>query len=239
MTEICSQCGNEYESIGIHWSQNKTCSHPSLSERQKEVIKGLLMGDGYVCKANKTPSIECAMISKNYLDYVDKIFGKFSLGVSVKATPEEAAKRSRKSEFRPNGDKEDYKTIYRWMSMAHPEIKEFSEWYSTGEKVWPESIELTPTVLKHWYCGDGTYVNKKSSRHIQIAMLNEVNNRQKVNSMFRNSGLPAPSNYNISTKNGEKVTCGATFTVSQSKKLFDYMGDPLPDFEYKWPKKYR
>ena len=178
------------------------------------------------------------MVSKNYLNYIDKIFGKFSLGVHVKETPEEAVKRRRKSEFLSNGYKEDYKTVYRWMSMAHPEITKFSEWYSTGEKVWPKDIELTPTVLKHWYCGDGTYVNRNQG-HIQIAMLNEVNNTQKVDSMFKNSGLPVPSNYNISTKDGEKVTCGATFTVSQSEKLWEYMGEPLPDFDYKWPERYR
>ena len=29
--------------------------------------------------------------------------------------------------------------------------------------------------------------------------------------------------------------CNARWTVDESKELFDYMGDPLPGFEYKWP----
>jgi len=100
--------------------------------------------------------------------------------------------------------------------------------------VWPEKIELTPTVLKHWYCGDGNWNNGSCNNSIQISMANEKENTDKITQMFINVGLPAPSNYNISGKR-----CAAQFTVEQSKELWEYMGEPLPDFEYKWPEQYR
>jgi len=65
-------------------------------------------------------------------------------------------------------------------------------------------------------------------------MANEVNNTDKVNQLFENAGLLSPSNYDISENN-----CIAEFTVDQSKELWQYMGEPLPDFEYKWPEEYR
>jgi len=104
--------------------------------------------------------------------------------------------------------------------------------------VWPEDIELTPTVLKHWYCGDGHWHNSEANNCISIAMANEISNTNKIDEIFRNVGIQAPSNYSSSERKGGSFTCNADFTVEQSKELWEYMGKPLPDFEYKWPERY-
>jgi len=70
-------------------------------------------------------------------------------------------------------------------------------------------------------------------------MANEIENTEKVGQMFENVGLPSPSNYNISERKDGSETCNAQFTVDQSKELWEYMGEPLPDFEYKWPRRFR
>jgi len=234
MGDVCQQCGNKYQIIGTHWSMNSSCNHPSFTDHQKEIITGLLMGDGNICTVNKNPYIRAEMISPNYLEYISDQFGVLGGDVSLKMTAAESAKRNRDSRFDPNAKEQNYSDKYQWQSMSHPELQEFADWYSSGKKVWPAEIELTPTVLKHWYCGDGHWDNSGSRNSIQIAMANEVNNANKVDQMFRNVGLPAPSNYNISENN-----CNAQFTVEQSKELWEYMGEPLPDFEYKWPQQYR
>jgi len=234
MGDVCPECGTEYQIVAQHWNKS-SCERPNFTDHQREIITGLLMGDGFIDKSGgKNPLLRCEMISPNYLEYIDNKFGIFGKGVSLEKTAEENAKENRNSGFHPNAKKENYSDTYLWRSMRHPEIQEFTDWYSTGKKVWPSDIELTPTVLKHWYCGDGHWNNSRSQNYIKIAMANEVENIDKVNKMFENVGLPSPSNYAISGTH-----CNAEFTVEQSKELWEYMGEPLPDFEYKWPEQYR
>lgn len=172
------------------------------------------------------------------MKYVDKEFGIFGTGVSLYKTAEESAEDSRNREFNLDARAENYSDLYRWRSRNHPEFEEFSGWYSSGDKVWPQNIKITPTVLKHWYCGDGSRKNRGTSNCIVIGMTNEVDNTDKVSKLFESAELPSPSNYNIYGEEGQK-NCIAEFSVSQSKELWEYMGEPLPGFEYKWPEEYR
>jgi len=198
------------------------------------------MGDGSVDRGKrKNPRLIANMTSQNYLEHIDEMFEMLGKGVSLTTTAEESVNNVRNSGFRPTAKVEDYHDLYRWRSMRHPELQEFAEWYSTGEKVWPEDIELTPTVLKHWYCGDGHWNNSGTSNHIEISMANEVENIDKVEKIFDNASLPSPSNYMTCKRNDGTKRCEARFSVEQSKELWEYMGEPLPDFEYKWPEQYR
>jgi len=195
------------------------------------------MGDGNIDTGTKNPRLEVEMISPNYLEYIADNFSNLGKNIKLRRTAKENAKHISNSGFSPDTKEIDCSDTYRWRSMYHPELQEFAEWYSSGEKVWPAGIELTPTVLKHWYCGDGCWDNYDSHNCIRIAMANEIDNTNKVDQMFRNVGLPAPSNYIISERKDGSKKCSATFTVEQSQQLWEYMGEPLPDFEYKWPQK--
>lgn len=238
MSDICGQCGKEYQRIASHWSRG-SCDHPDFTQHQKEIVTGLLMGDGTIDHGRgKNPRLQSQMISPDYLKYVDEQFGIFGKGVKLKITARESAKDARERGFSTNAKEENYHDVYGWTSMAHPELQEFSDWYRTGKKVWPEDISLTPTVLKHWYCGDGSWDNNGKNNRIRISMANEIYNLEKVSQMFENAELPVPSNYNISDRTSGGKICEAQFTVEKSRELWKYMGEPLPDFEYKWPEEY-
>lgn len=235
MTDTCNQCGNRYKVVAQHWSKSNNCSHPDFTDKQLEVTVGLLMGDGCLFRSGDGhPRLQSKMISKEYLNYVDEVFGKFGKGVTLCQTAEKSAEENRESGFSESANARNYSDKWRWFSMSHPDFQKFSDWYSSGEKVWPDNIKLTPTVLKHWYCGDGNFHKSGTPGCIRISMLNESRNTEKVDQMFRDSGLPVPSNYDTS-----KYKCDAVFTVEDSKKLWDYMGKPLPDLQYKWPQEYR
>jgi hypothetical protein len=233
----CPECGKKYKGLANHWSMG-SCSVPELTERQKEIVVGLLMGDGWLDRCGKNPRIAVKMISPNYLKYLDDIFGCLSTGVTLKQTAAESAKNCRDREFAPNAKKENYSDLYQWRIRSLPELHDFN-WYKTGKKVWPEWIPMTPTVLKHWYVGDGNFNNSGSKRRIKIAMANEVENTDKVDNYFKRMNLPTPSNYDIWERKDGHTSCNAEFTQSASEELWEYMGDPLPDFEYKWPEEYR
>lgn len=229
----CPECGESYQKIGLHWYGSPS-HRPELTQRQIEVTTGLLMGDGWININSKNMFLCADMISPNYLEYLDNLFGIISNGVRLKDTAYESAEKARKSGFRPDAKEENYSNKYSWRTKAHPKFNEFREWYSTGEKVWPEDIKLTPTVLKHWYVGDGNYDNHESCERIKIAMSNEIENTEKVSNYFQSSGLPKPTNF-TEFDNGFGKSCVAQWTTEDSHKLWDYMGKPLPDFEYKWP----
>lgn len=194
------------------------------------------MGDGTVSHKNReNPSINVKMITEEYLEYLGKIFGNLGRPVRLERSAKESAENNRKTGFHKNADSSNYSDIYGWKTCGHPKIKEFSEWYVTGEKVWPEKIDLTPTVLKHWFVGDGCYNVPNGS--ISIGLSNEAKNEEKIASYFENVGLPRPNNWNNTTHN-----CQAVWNVSESEELWEYMledghGIP-PGFEYKWPVEY-
>jgi hypothetical protein len=234
----CPECGEDYKSLGQHWHHSPS-HRPELTEKQLEVTTGFLMGDGNINTAAKNCYLETKMISPNYLEYLDDVFGCLGCGFSLAKTAAESAKVNRDSGFSPSAKEENYSDVYRWQTRVHPKFNEFREWYETGKKVWPKNIELTPTVLKHWYVCDGTHSNKNSQNRIQIGMSNEVENIEKVSKYFEQVCLPQPSNYSIHERKAGGKKCDAQWTTKDSYDLWDYMGEPLPDFEYKWPKEYR
>jgi len=124
MGDFCQQCGNEYQRIGTHWSHpNSSCSHPSFTDHQQEIITGLLMGDGSIDNSRKNPRIETQMISPNYLEYIADEFGVLGSEVSLAMTAAENAKAKRDSGFSPNANAENYSDVYRWCSMSHVVVK--------------------------------------------------------------------------------------------------------------------
>jgi hypothetical protein len=217
----CPDCSSEYEEVGIHLSKSG-CSYPKLSEKQKETITGVLMGDGQVMRQGTNPSIRVRVVKQEYLNYLDSIFPFYGKGVKHIRTPEKSAEMHSPG---GSGDPEKYSDMYSWWTMRSPEFEEFREWYSTGKKVFPEDIELSPTVVKHWYVCDGHYQNSGVSDYIELSLANEKCNKDKIEKYFSDIGI------RVNSWSYHKIR----FTVEDSKRLFEYMGDPVPGFEYKWP----
>jgi hypothetical protein len=225
----CQECGRMYESISHHWGRNPS-HEPDLSEHQHEVLTGVLMGDGHIKINGKNGHLTVNIIKRPYLEYLDEVFSGLSNGVQLERTAEESFEQSG-GMFRTSV--ENFNDIYQFRTKAHKEITPYREWYSSGKKVWPDDIEMTPTVLKHWYCCDGSYNTSGGHRSIRIGMKNEKNNKEKVDSYFSERGLPTPYYNEPDTKiNG----CTAEWGNLDSDELFEYMGEPIDGFKYKWPK---
>lgn len=232
----CHECGERYKTLGQHWGASD-CTKPEFSHKQHEMIAGILMGDGSIAYHYDNPTLHISVIKKEYLDYINKKFGNLALGVNKRSEAKELAKKNRDSGFSPDAKAENYSDIYRLTTTAHHELKQYADWYSTGKKVFPESIDLTPTTLKHWYCCDGTMDTWYGNKRIRISAGNEKNNKDKIRGYFSGANLPEPKlscfESNSSQYNHTKMQIG--FTVEETKEVFNYMGEPLPGFEYKWP----
>lgn len=210
----CYSCGKSFISLTHHWN-NSPCSHPELSRKQKDVITGLLMSDGNIqSQGNRKPTFRCSMkeSSRPYLEYLDEeVFPLIGLGV----------------------DEASMEGVVRFYTIAHPGLTEFLQWYSSGNKKWPlEELEINPTIFKHLYVGDGTYNTTESHEYIAIGMANEYSRSEEIKKLFENIGF-YPSLHKHEKDGKRYMNC--QFNKKDTEKIFNWMGEPLPGFEYKWP----
>lgn len=237
MRDICNQCGDEFSQLGLHWYRSSVCSYPEILDDKIDIITGIMMSDGTVNGKNssRNPCIQVVSSTREYLEYLDTTFGAISASSpSLHMTAEEVAEGLRNTGFSEDAESDDCNDVYRWTTRRHPGISTFEDWYQTGEKVWPEDIELSPLTLKHLFVGDGDHHPNQGSNHIRINISNEAGNEKKINSMLNRIGFDTPY-WDYQKRSDGSIICKIEFTKSQSEKMWGYMGEPLPGFEYKWP----
>lgn len=227
-------CGSEWEQVAIHWHSNPT-HRPSLTMRQHEIIRGLVMGDGSVFRKSANPNIEVSMTDPYYLRYLQDQFGILGTGCSLSETGDELAMRQYEIGYDNELRSGAYSDIYSWRTRTHPEFQRYANWYSSGEKVWPDDIVMAPRTFKHWYCCDGTLNKKSESYAIRISMNNEAGNKEKVRGYFDDSILPEPDSWFEYDVGDYDVNCEARWYYEKSKEIFHKIGAPLPGFINKWP----
>lgn len=203
----CEQCQKDYERISQHWSLSGDCYPPAIGDYRHELISGLLMSDGWI-KKRTNASFSVAMTNKKFLKWLKKELGFLSTDIRVKKTQE------------PNRDK-----LYVLSTISHPELNRYRDWYVEGDKTWSLPPKgLTPTRMKMLYVGDGNkYTHNKGRDYIRIGASNQLEYKDETLKLFESLGLePRWSTHNI------------VFSVEDSEKLWDYMGEAPPGFEYKW-----
>lgn len=107
----------------------------------KELIDGLLLGDGSLDKRAKNARYRHSCKHKEYIEHVIKELSKF--GVITETIYD-----------KDNG----YGTgrVYQCYSKVTDELTvHYNRWYKDKKKIVPADLELTPLVLLHWYIGDG------------------------------------------------------------------------------------
>lgn len=230
----CYSCGNEYDRIAAHWSRG-SCSHPSFTEKQKNVIKGILMGDGTIDDKfddRRNPRFKLYITNLEYAKYVYDVFENLATQEPyIHMTSEELAET--RNELSSSTNPNDYKTQYKLQTISHPELDEFQQWYSTGEKVFPKQLELNPIILKHWYVCDGSFNNNGHRFYTEIHLSNERENKDKIEGYFKDIGIEVDRWRDDKVEGRYKTSI--IFNKGKSEKLFGYMGEPLPGFSYKWP----
>lgn len=218
----CPACGVTYSQVGQHWRLS-SCPYPDLSDHQLDVAVGLLLGDG--CLNNRTgrPRLRTNMITESYLHFLDDIFGVYGTGVHLVNTASEQA--AQVAQYNGNGDPEDYHNVYRWATRKTTRLEPLTQWYTDKGKRFPADLELNPTRLKHWFVGDGCYVNNGNKNYVLISTKNEQDRRGVVETIIETSGFEV----------GWWEDSGFCISTDDTERFFNYIGDPLPGFEHKWP----
>jgi len=218
----CPICKSEYKSLGHHYSRS-SCGYPDMDDELVETLTGILMGDGCISDRNKNPYMRIEMTSSDFLEHLQEKYPHFFGEVREHQDAETRAKRDKESGWNEGAVADNYSDVYVVQTYSHPDLKSLHSWYSTGEKVFPD-IDLTPIILKYWYCCDG---NLSDYGNLRIGCSNEIGNEEKIRNLF--SEIPVEVKFG-----GYQIW----FTKEDSKILYEYMGEPVEGFKYKWPKQY-
>lgn len=206
---------------------------------EKEILIGIIMGDGCVNRGSSAnPHIQVRMTNKEYLEWLDGIFGIYSNGVIHEKTPEESMEDIKKWDPNKPTDPSNYSDVYMWKTKSSPKLSFLADWYSSGKKKFDYSIEMTPNILVNWYVCDGTLNN---GHRLYIISTNEIGEENKISRLFREQNLPEPTYLYEEHDTHRKMSIA--FTKSETEDVMEYMcsskyGIP-PGFSYKFTERFK
>ena len=119
----------------------------SLTQFQKSVIIGSILGDGYIRIVPKRKDafleINHSIKAKQYVDW------KYSVLKNICQSPPKERIIDEK------------RTAYRFFTKQHKEITEFLKlFYKNGKKTIPSSLQFDPLILAVWFMDDGSKSRK-------------------------------------------------------------------------------
>lgn len=211
--EKCPECGVSYTNLSNHWKASK-CSPPELTNRQHEIMTGLMMSDGSIHRSGRqNPSVAAQMTNLPFLKWLYDEMGIYSSSINVQK-PSDWSKHK----------------LYSYITKRHHAFDKY-DWMFIDHKMYPEWVGLTPMILKIWYCGDGGVWWKNGEfKGIQIGAMNESWRTDYLKSLF------GTLDFKVSVaKNGHiHIYENDATNENNATKMLEYMGDPPDGFEYKW-----
>lgn len=138
-----------------------------FTAEQQEIIVGVMLGDGYMCKSGERSAsfqLEQAIQHKEWVEQL-----KTELGLETCKTETRYKTATNRTEgnktlcYRFRKANPVFHSIWKSFYIPKKEFKEKFGFLSTKNKsqvkIVPNDIELTSTVLYHWYMGDGTLLS--------------------------------------------------------------------------------
>lgn len=196
-----------------------------LNKKQKMIIYGLILGDGFLQKTGKKNArlrIEHSAKQKEYVDWIyQNLVNVF------------AGKAKMISRRHPKTMKVYH--YYRLQSNSSPVFGELhKKFYLNNRKIIPEDIEKflsSQLTLAVWYMDDGYYYQRDKSAHIYLPHFKK-NSQKKLLNCLKN-------NFKLSAKiycRPDKRACQLNFTGDDKDKLFILIRPYIiPIFNYKLP----
>lgn len=224
----CPRCLEDKDRLGQHWAMS--CDYPELSEYKKNILTGLLMGDGHVPKTHGNSQMRIRMINKEFLDWLDQELSYLSSGVRFIKSADDSAKQMRDSGFRPNAKKENYNDVWELNTRTHPYITNMREnWYVPEKSFNLDIIDLNKDVIKMWYVTDGYLCDRDGHNpYSAFRMDSQSGTASEISKELSSMG------FNNSVRDGGNVIAISPLSTID---LLDWIGDAPDGFEYKWVNK--
>lgn len=187
-------------------------THLAISEKERNILNGLLLGDGYINANTFSGRYQQACKYKEFLEHITSILAL------------------------------DWGPIYfdrKWncyfiKSRFNPTLLEFRKrWYPNGKKIVPKDLVLSTEIVLYWFLGDGSirFGNKSKfphSKHYEIKLATDGFSRDdnlflvdKLTDIGLRSCLLKRNQIKIFTESNEK--------------FFKLIGScPVNCYKYKW-----
>jgi hypothetical protein len=182
----------------------------SLSEVQRQIILGCLLGDGTMrCKTNALLEINHSSQQRSYVDW------KYSHLAELVGTPPRVR--------RGNGDR----IAYRFVTRSLPELTPyFALFYGSGKKRIPD-IELTPLTMAVWLMDDGC--RSRNAVYLNTQQYDETSQRTLLRLLRDQWEIDAALNRD---KSYYRVRVSVEGTRKFASLVESYL---LPELKYKLP----
>ena len=198
-------------------------SNLSLSERQREILIGLILGDGHLERLY-TPTLGRVKVehSSKQKDYVDWLYNGFKNWVRTKP---------RTRNIKAFGK---IWQRYEFCTYGHRLLGEFRErFYEGKKKIIPNDLEkdITPLGLAIWFMDDGSI---KSRRHKGLFLNTQDFNKDDVRKLQRilkdKFGIPSLTRKD---EKGEQIYLGGNSAEKFIQIVKPYI---IPSMNYKIPR---
>lgn len=207
---------------------HKTINIPTteLTDTQKEIIEGCLLGDGSVfIKTTAYFQIEC--VEQELIEHL------------ANSLPFIWRRRTRiRNNVEIRGKLVKTKPAYSITSRCDKSLNEFNHrWYLKDEKVVPKDLICTPTSFRHWFYGDGStsYVTHKGKNlGTQLTFCSNCFTYEDCE--FLKYKLLEICNTTVGVYDGGRgAPVLKTTKIESVKNFFDYIGQSeLECYNYKW-----
>lgn len=202
--------------------RSERISNTILSDFQKEVIQGCLLGDGTLIKKPISSSFANTSI---HLEYTEHLLNIINFAKAKIITVPECYKIIR-------GTKRLCKEKYTLITNCDKCLIEYRKlWYPEGIKIIPKNLILTPTIVKYWFYGDGStsyYNNKKGIKLTLHTNGFTVEDCEFLVNEFKKLNI----HFGINFCNKQPIL---TIRKKSLYDFFDYIGEcNLECFKYKW-----
>lgn len=156
----------------------------SLTQTQKSIIIGSILGDGYLRviknRSNAFLEVNHSIKQKEYVDW------KYDKLKSIVKSPPKIR--------RCNGNR----VAYRFYTKQHPELTElFQCFYKNNVKKIPENFHINPMILAVWYMDDGSKC-RPSDVYLNTQQFNNESQRKiifSLNELGLSAGLNKDKSY--------------------------------------------
>lgn len=167
------------------------------------------MGDGNIDQTDGHCRFRVGMVNYKFLSWVAYELYNF-VNLPAVRLQDEAGYRG--------GEREDY---YMLRTISHPYFDSLREWYTDNGKKIPLE-KPTPLELKMWYVADGGTMDGRpfiriDSQKEQVKALQKAISKTGIKPSIVDQGKQ------LNILNDDR------------NKFFEYIGAPVPGFEYKWP----
>jgi hypothetical protein len=189
-----------------------------------EVLQGSLLGDGSLLKKNRKSLLCRSAFSKTnkYRDHL-ALVARSIYGEKSEPRIKEAYKTLNGKKFR----------LYRFTTLHHKEFDIIcNDWYPASnnfKKVVPETLEITPKILLHWFLDDGCAPKKRKGIQLCSDGFTKLENQSLADQLTKKYNLDA---WLISNgKGSHRIKIG----IKKMGDFYEVVGKcPVPSLSYKW-----